>query len=485
MANKIYRIGGFAAYNTGRISDCYSNMKLSASGVTGGFCGENKGVLKNCLSKGNIQLKKNEKQGGFCGRQNGRMKECLWVCNQEKLQGKDYWNDWENAVLKNDLEKQADTLFSNWDQENIWKIRNENKNKTDPQLLDVSMNMDARKNIVEISNKKELLQAAEDISNGSFNSDTVYRLKNNINMKDHLWEPICSDSNNPFSGCFDGNGHTIKNFRIQTKNNAYSGFFGCIGKKGEVHNLTLDGVIENQGEYVAALCGCNEGLISNCIVRTVCSASRYTGGFVSQNNGFIVRSCVLGEIKLPPKILWWWPLLALAVISCMIPAAFVVKSNVKDKETFAPVIMDPNAKPMDKKDFSKPVVPEKEPENMTDSGAAFIMNSEMTVSKDNLTGVIGLRCPPWSQRGFVATATVSAKDLKKNGSSYTKDAVIYKSGLIAPKYGVNVITLSDLPDGSKLPAGSYSINVQLDFYDIKTNECSAVNTSAPLDLIVR
>lgn len=47
-----------------------------------------------------------------------------------------------------------------------------------------------------------------------------------------------------------------------------------------------------------------------------------------------------------------------------------------------------------------------------------------------------------------------------------------------------MITLAPLPDGSKLPAGTYELSVLLEFYDMETNEKSAVNTEVPLEVTV-
>ena len=47
-----------------------------------------------------------------------------------------------------------------------------------------------------------------------------------------------------------------------------------------------------------------------------------------------------------------------------------------------------------------------------------------------------------------------------------------------------MITLGALPDGTRLPAGEYELSVLLEFYDIETNEKSAVNTVVPLEVTI-
>ena len=480
MAVSIGGTGGFVALNKGKIEDCYSQVKLNSKGVSGGFCGENRGMLLNCLSKGRIIAKKDQKHNGFCGMQKGIVKDSYWIYKSDQRQGPEFWNDWNNAILEKDLQSKSGELFKNWNKRNMWNISDNIQSADDLNLVDETAEIIERETVVEISNADELFAVAKDIISGKSTPNTIYRLTADINLKGANWEPVGIDQNNPFSGCFDGAGFSVKNFKISSNSQSYAGFFGYIGEEGEVHHLTLDCVLNQKGEYVSAMCGCNDGLIDNCIVRTALRGSRYTGGFVAQNNGTIKRCSVLGKIHPPLIIAWWWPLAAIVAINIALSLMFAVRSTLGTKELFAPVIMDPNAKPVE---IEKETQDFEEPE-MTDTGASFIMNAEMPVSSTNYTGAIGLRCPYWSKRGFVATAVISGSELSANGSSYSGDAVVYQSGLIAPGYGVDVITLSSLPDGSSIPPGKYAVAVQLEFYDMQTNECGSVNTSAPLELVV-
>lgn len=147
------------------------------------------------------------------------------------------------------------------------------------------------------------------------------------------------------------------------------------------------------------------------------------------------------------------------------------------------MILDPNAEPIQPED--EEIITPPPTEEATDTSASFIMNAEMWVSTENYAGQIGLRCPTWSTRGFVATVRLTAEDQARigytGGGEYEE---LYQSGLIAPGYGVDVITLGALPDGSRLLAGEYELSVLLEFYDTETNEKSAVNTVIPLEVTV-
>lgn len=478
MANQIHRVGGFTAFNTGRIENCFSAITLRAGDLTGGFCGENRGTLVNCLSRGRVRRHGGNPLSGFCARSSGSIDGCFWVSGTHGKQGADHWTDWDLAIPVQELPSQADRLRDTWDMEALWSLSQNGASDTELRLRDRPAPMVPRGQAVEINSRDAFFRTVDAINSGNFSEDTVYRLTADLDLGGKYITPISPDPHSPFPGCFDGGGHTIENFRIKAKDNTYAGLFGCIGKQGELHNLTVDCMLEGRGDHSAGLCALNHGLISNCVVRVSAVESRYSGGLAAENAGIIRQCSVRGRISTPLLFPWWSSAALLALLLCIPTGVFLTTSTPpSDQEVFAPVIMDPNAKPIeqDDSDSSAPA-----PDNLTDSGASFIMNADMAVSRENYAGFIGLRCPPWSRRGFVATATVSDSDLMKNGAAYQKSAVVYQSGLIAPNMAVDVVTLSRLPDGSTLPSGTYELMVQFDFYDVETNERTPVSSTAPI-----
>lgn len=86
-----------------------------------------------------------------------------------------------------------------------------------------------------------------------------------------------------FQGDFDGNGMTISKFAFTDENSKTGkniGFFGTIGAKGSVHDLTLDGKITGYS-YVGGFAGQLYGKISDC--KSLCAVNGKggdTAGFV-------------------------------------------------------------------------------------------------------------------------------------------------------------------------------------------------------------
>ncbi len=94
-----------------------------------------------------------------------------------------------------------------------------------------------------------------------------YILINDIDLRlysDEGFTPI-GTYNTPFSGVFDGNGHTISNLTIKSGNSA--GLFGYISGSGVVQNLTLSNAsVSGSFDYAGSIAGYCSGTIRLCNV---------------------------------------------------------------------------------------------------------------------------------------------------------------------------------------------------------------------------
>jgi hypothetical protein len=128
---------------------------------------------------------------------------------------------------------------------------------------------------------------------GSSSNSNNYILLNDIDLDSKDWTPIASIEFDAidhcqFNGIFDGNGHTIKNFKLPGTESAHHdykwasavsssanyassiGFFGRVGSSGIIKNLNLIGSATHAGVgttahywYNGGLVGHNFGLIRN------------------------------------------------------------------------------------------------------------------------------------------------------------------------------------------------------------------------------
>lgn len=178
--------------------------------------------------------------------------------------------------------------------------------------LEVDAGTGTKSNPIPIRTAEELADIAGMINSGSqyrvldipAGETVYYRLEADISLADYTggsgWTPIGNETN-PFSGHFDGNGHTISGMQIkysQKKN--YVGLFGIIDEQGSVSSLRIadsrivdsrtDG--SNGGVTAGLLAGKSAGKIENCeIGGTVKTA--YAGGVVGEVEGGTLKNCLV------------------------------------------------------------------------------------------------------------------------------------------------------------------------------------------------
>lgn len=110
-----------------------------------------------------------------------------------------------------------------------------------------------------------------------------YKLVNDLNLSSiENWSPI-GDYFTPFSGTFDGDGHTI------TGLNSDGGFFYGIGAEGVVKNLSLTGVTIQDSFWVGGIASENYGLIHSSTVSGSIEGYYFLGGIAGENYGMIAN----------------------------------------------------------------------------------------------------------------------------------------------------------------------------------------------------
>lgn len=90
------------------------------------------------------------------------------------------------------------------------------------------------------------------------------RLIGDVDLANTEWTPL-GNQKEPFSGVFDGNGHSLENIRITAKHDDFVGFFGVL--TGTVFDLTLANVTIDYStdflSYAGLLAGYVSGDVSN------------------------------------------------------------------------------------------------------------------------------------------------------------------------------------------------------------------------------
>ena len=135
-----------------------------------------------------------------------------------------------------------------------------------------------------------LMNVAELVNGGK--SDINITLDTDIDLTGKDWMPI--GTSNPYSGTFDGGGHTITGLTFTT-NDKYAGLFGYLNRAGTVKNVVMKDVqITNNRSWSAfagGVAGYSWGTIENCSVSGSVSGTVYVGGVVGAQIGGSITGC--------------------------------------------------------------------------------------------------------------------------------------------------------------------------------------------------
>lgn len=129
----------------------------------------------------------------------------------------------------------------------------------------------------------------------------------NIDLENEAWTPIGigNDTRNqdlPYSGTFDGNGHTISGLNVNYRDK--NGGLFCYVKSATIKNLTVAGSVThssgNGGAY-GGIVGCaDSSTIENCTNRCTVTGNWYAGGIVGWSEESDIIGCAnFGNISSP------------------------------------------------------------------------------------------------------------------------------------------------------------------------------------------
>ena len=122
-------------------------------------------------------------------------------------------------------------------------------------------------------------------------------LASNIDITGKEWTPVGNEEN-PYTGTFNGNGHTITGLTLIQEGVNYVGMIGHLGSDGKVQELTLENVHISGHIFVGGVAGLNSGNLNACTVSgDVSGGGDAGGGIVGQNNGIVSACTVSGTVS--------------------------------------------------------------------------------------------------------------------------------------------------------------------------------------------
>lgn len=310
-------VGGIVAHSNSKdtVKDCFNAGELFADGTygrAGGITGFSNDLnIDNCYNVGAVSA--SQKGGVIADPHNVILSNCYYSAPSDggvNITG--------STACSLD-EMKSEEVFAGFSFGSVWEFVEGNDYEY-PTLIDVGYyigeelpNEKDWEGYTAVSTKEELNAIRDDLSG-------KYYLTANIVFDDSDfaedgifynegmgWLPIGTDSDNPFSGIFDGNGFQIENLQITASKGTLE-YFGLFGySTGEIKNLGLTNSniqisVEEQNINVGAIAGYTKGRISNCfhqgiIIVTSVSAiddSIVAGGLIGQadnSNAVIIDNC--------------------------------------------------------------------------------------------------------------------------------------------------------------------------------------------------
>lgn len=154
---------------------------------------------------------------------------------------------------------------------------------------------DSNTRTITIYSGEGLKVAADEVNSG--NTDINIILDNDIDLSDIDWTPIGTESR-PYTGNFDGGGHTITGLKIDKSGTDYVGLIGCLGSGGKVQNVTLTNISVSGANCVGGIAGQNYGTVENCSVNGTVTGKGFTdtGGIAGTNYGTISGCSAEGTV---------------------------------------------------------------------------------------------------------------------------------------------------------------------------------------------
>jgi len=150
-----------------------------------------------------------------------------------------------------------------------------------------------------INTKEDLKEFSKQVNEGRTFAGQYICQRSDIDLEDDTILPIgISEKSNYFYGIYDGNGHIIKNFHIESSEESYNnGLFGMLG--GKVYNLGLINA-KVYGDCCGGIASHSVGsgaAIINCFTDIEIDARTRAGGLADNFYGTVYNSFSVGKTK--------------------------------------------------------------------------------------------------------------------------------------------------------------------------------------------
>ncbi len=321
------RVGGLIGQSlpgeggSATVQDSYATGDVTGDSLIGGFIGFNSGTVSESYASGNVSG--NSDVGGFAGGNSGTINNAYWdlnTTNQTTSPASPNTNGLTTPEMKGSA---ATTNMGGFDFTNDWSVVNTNNRISYPYLRNNTQ-------IPEPGREKRYAggdgsaSSPYEIANWYHLNDTRQNLGANFTLVADLnestagYDEVANTTANggdgfapvgtisaPFTGGFEGGGHSIAGLRINRTAPTNVGLFGRVGTAGTVANLSLADanvrIVETENSVfpnAGLLAGNSDGTVRNVSVAgNVTSPYSDLGGVAGINNGTVTRSAAAVNVS--------------------------------------------------------------------------------------------------------------------------------------------------------------------------------------------
>lgn len=318
-------VGGLVGLNKGSITESFAFSGVFGNQRAGGLVGTCESVsdpaIRNCYSRGVVSSP--AIVGGFVGQaSDGKIQDCYSATGVSLINSDPYaGNNNAGAFVGNVLVAATDFINCKYDTGRCglnsngesaspisgilgsvgignmagfkWLV-DANKNGGYPYLVALTPNDD-----IIISNEAELRTIS--------NTSADYYLMNDITLTRsepvkvaEIFNTLFTNYLEPFTGTFDGGGHTIENISGGTEINNVGMLFKYMGGAALVQNVILINAISNNlnNQRAGLLCSQNKGTLYRCATSgEITNSATETGGLIGLNQGLVVECYSTAAVK--------------------------------------------------------------------------------------------------------------------------------------------------------------------------------------------
>ena len=284
-------IGGlFGKHSTGTVSNCYVLGSVYGEQNVGGFAGSAEmAMVENCYSASIVSGSSGV--GGFIGLDmESQYTSCFWNADltswayADSSDGSTGSVDLLGVTRDSTSDMQLKATYPGWDFTTpVWVLTDgvsmypvfPRQNQT------TYLGSGTQADPYQISDINMLKQMAD----WPAEWDKHFILTDDIDMIEETFNKAVIEGT--FNGTFEGNGRKISDLFIDDAGSGEGllGLFATIGSNAVVTDITIENCsITSLGDYVGALCGKNNGIITHCKVSGTVTGANYVGGLCGYNN---------------------------------------------------------------------------------------------------------------------------------------------------------------------------------------------------------